>query len=165
MTFKRRKSTRYRGTHTHGRGFKKKARGSGHRGGFGMSGIENQKKTAFLNLYGNNYFGSDKALRKPVRAKPRVINLDDLERNMGSYISEGIAKETKNGIELDLKKTKILGDGNIKSKLIINAWSASKSAVDKIKKAGGSITVKVGSDKKAEEEKPAKAEKKDVKAK
>ena len=35
---KRRKSSRYRGSKTHGRGFKKKARGSGHRGGFGMAG-------------------------------------------------------------------------------------------------------------------------------
>ena len=35
---RRRKSRRFRGSHTHGRGFKKKARGSGHRGGVGMAG-------------------------------------------------------------------------------------------------------------------------------
>jgi large subunit ribosomal protein L15 len=142
MAFKRRKSTRYRGTHTHGRGFKKKARGSGHRGGFGMSGIENQKKTAFLNLYGSNYFGSDKALRKPIKIKPKVINLDDIERNIHSYVKQGLAKETKNGIELNLSRMKILGDGHVKSKLIINALSASKSAIEKVAKAGGNITVK-----------------------
>jgi len=130
MAFKRRKSTRYRGYKSHGRGFKKKARGSGHRGGFGKSGSENQKKTMFLNLYGNNYFGSDKALRKPIRKKLKVINLDDIQRNFSS------------SKEIDLTGYKILGDGHVKSKLIIKAHSASKSAIEKIKKAGGSLTLK-----------------------
>jgi large subunit ribosomal protein L15 len=150
MAFKRRKKTRYRGTHTHGRGFKKKARGSGHRGGFGMSGVENQKKTAFLNLYGNNYFGSDKALRRPIKPKPKVLNLDDIERNVPTFVKEGIAKETKAGIELNLGRIKILGDGNVKSKLIITALSASKSAIEKVKKAGGSIKVKGSEEEKKE---------------
>jgi large subunit ribosomal protein L15 len=146
MSFKRRKSSRYRGYKSHGRGFKKKARGSGHRGGFGMSGVENQKKTAFLNLYGNNYFGSDKALRRPIRPKPKVINLDDIERNLQSYIAQGLAKESKGVIELNLKKTRILGDGEIKSKLIVTAHSASKSAIEKIKKAGGSLNLENSSE-------------------
>lgn len=37
-TKKRKKGTRFRGYRSHSRGFKKKARGSGHRGGFGMAG-------------------------------------------------------------------------------------------------------------------------------
>jgi len=111
-----------------------------------MSGVENQKKTAFLNLYGNNYFGSDKALRRPIRPKPKVINLDDIERNLQSYIAQGLAKESKGVIELNLKKTRILGDGEIKSKLIVTAHSASKSAIEKIKKAGGSLNLENSSE-------------------
>lgn len=138
---KRRKSTRYRGSKTHRRGFKKKARGSGHRGGFGMSGSENQKKTMVLNLYGNDYFGKDKAIRRPVKIKARVINLDDIERNIPSYIKSGKAKDNKGTFEIKLPQFKILGSGNVTNKLIIHALSASESAVEKVKKAGGSITV------------------------
>ena len=50
-----------------------------------------------------------------------------------------IAKKTDKGIELELKKYKILGKGNINEKFIIKAQEASKSAIDKIKKAGGEI--------------------------
>src|SRR3989338_6949990 len=81
---KRTKSSRYRGTHTHGRGFKKKARGSGHQGGKGMAGTGKRgdaKKTLILNLYGNNYFGKSKTLRKPKPIKLKTINLRDLPKN------------------------------------------------------------------------------------
>ena len=59
-TNKRKKVVKYRGSHTHGGGAKKKRRGAGHRGGRGMAGSgkrADQKKPTILKLYGNSYFG------------------------------------------------------------------------------------------------------------
>jgi large subunit ribosomal protein L15 len=125
---KRKKSTRHRGSHTHGRGFKKKARGSGHRGGVGMAGTgkrADQKKTKILN-YKVKYFGKSKALRKKIKAKLKAINLRDIP-------------QTK---EINLIGYKILSLGNSPQKIRITASAASQSAIDKVKKAGGDIIVK-----------------------
>lgn len=142
---KRRKSSRFRGSHTHTRGFKKKARGSGHRGGFGMAGTGkrgDQRKPTVLNQHGNKYFGKDKALRKKIRVKLKPMNLGYLSENVGSFVKAGTAKETsKNEFTVDLKEYKILGDGEVSMKLKITAAAASKSAIDKVKKAGGDIII------------------------
>ncbi|MFA6023194.1 MAG: uL15 family ribosomal protein [Candidatus Pacearchaeota archaeon] len=126
---KRKRSSRMRGSHTHGRGFKKKARGSGHRGGFGMAGTgkrADQKKTLLLNM-DEDYFG-----KKGLNVKKKrytIINVGELDK-----LSNGKK-------ELDLKKFKILGNGEVKTALTIHAYSASESAVEKIKKAGGKIII------------------------
>lgn len=141
---KRRKSSRFRGTHTHGRGFKKKARGSGHRGGKGLAGTgkrADQRKTLVLNLYGNDYFGKDKVLRKKPKIKLEAINIKDIIQNLNSYIKSDKAKDSKETIEINLKGYKILGDGEANKKLRITASAASKSAHEKIKKAGGEILI------------------------
>lgn len=143
---KRHKSSRYRGSKTHARGFKKKARGSGHRGGVGMSGTGkrgDQKKTLILNLYGNDYFGKDKTLRKgQAKVNLEAINIQEINDNILSMVKQGKAKDNKGFYELSLKGYKVLGEGETKLKLKINADSASKSAIEKIKKAGGEITVR-----------------------
>jgi len=129
---KRKKSSRFRGTHTHGRGGKKKARGSGHQGGVGMAGTgkrADQRKTLVLNLYGNNYFGKSKTLRRKKKVKLMTINIRDLEQKF---------KDSK---DISLKGYKILSEGEIKDKIKITASAASKSAIEKIKKAGGEITL------------------------
>jgi large subunit ribosomal protein L15 len=147
---KRKKSTRYRGTHTHGRGGKKKARGSGHRGGVGLAGTgkrADQRKTTVLNLYGNDYFGKAKVRRRKFAIKPKAINLQSIENNFASFKSKGIIKEkAKNEYEINLKGYKILGEGEVSNKLIITASAASKSAMDKVKKAGGIIITKKNSE-------------------
>ncbi len=141
---KRHKASRFRGSHTHGRGFKKKARGSGHRGGKGMAGTgkrADQRKTLVLNLYGNDYFGKDKALRRKQKNRLNQINIQEIMQNLNSYIKSGKAKELKDHIELNFKGYKILGLGEVSKKIKINASAASKSALEKIKKAGGDIII------------------------
>lgn len=134
---KRIKSSRFRGSHTHARGFKKKARGSGHRGGVGMAGTgkrADQKKTLVINLYGNKYFGKDKTLRRgSIALKPQAINLKEIALNTAKY---------ERGGKIDLSGYKILGEGEPTGKWLITAHSASQSAIEKVKKAGGEITVK-----------------------
>jgi len=139
QTKKRKKSRRLRGSKSQARGFKKKARGSGHRGGVGMSGTGkrgDQKKTLILNLYGNDYFGKDRALRrgnKPVKLK--VINLQQINDNLHSLID-------KKANEVNLSGYKILGEGELKHKLTIKADAASASAQEKIKKSGSTLVLK-----------------------
>ncbi|MEK6897758.1 MAG: uL15 family ribosomal protein [Nanoarchaeota archaeon] len=147
-TKKRKKVSRMHGRKmgTHGWGARKKHKKSGHRGGTGMAGTgkrADQKKTLVNKLYGNKYFGKQGITsKKTQRDKRDRINLQDIELNLGSYIKKGIAKKTDKGFEVDLSSYKILGNGNIKSKLIIKAKSASKSAIEKIKKIGGEIKLK-----------------------
>ena len=135
-TKKRRKSSRMSGRNmgTHGRGARKKAQGTGHRGGKGMSGSgkrADHKKTLVTNLYGGKYFGKQGVTSRGTKRDTRQrINLNQIELNLEKYEKDG---------KINLKNYKILGTGEVKSKLVIEAKEASKSAIEKVKKAGGEI--------------------------
>nr|AJS11630.1 50S ribosomal protein L15P [uncultured archaeon] len=139
-THKRKKSSRYhgRGMGTHGWGSRKKHKKKGHKGGKGMAGTgkrADQKKTLITKLYGHGYFGKQGITSKGTKRDTRKrINLEQIEVNLGKY-----GKKTSKGFEIDLSSYKILGTGDVKNKLVIKAKEASKSAVEKVKKAGGEI--------------------------
>ena len=127
---KRKKSTRYRGSQTHKRGHRKRTKGSGNKGGVGMSGSENQKKSWVINKFGIEYFGRDKALRRGHSApKLKVINLSDLIERFDSLIKQGIAKQTQKGFEFNLKGYKILGNGPFGSKIFVKASTSSNPTI------------------------------------
>ncbi len=131
---KRKKSTRHHGSHTHGRGFKKKARGSGHRGGIGMAGSgkrADHKKTLVLKEHGNKYFGKTIRVARRISKKLKAINL--------SQISE----KYKDKKEINLSNYKILSQGELTIKAKIKAFSASKKAIEKIKSSGSSIELEL----------------------
>ena len=138
------------GMGTHGRGSRKKAKKSGHHGGPGMSGSgkrADHKKTLVLKLYGHGYFGKQGITSKGTKRDKRLrINLEQIEKNLEKY-----GKKTAKGWEINLEKYKILGEGDIKNKLIIRALEASKSATEKVKKSGGGIIL--SSKKEGEKEK------------
>jgi ribosomal protein L15 len=69
-----------------------------------------------------DYFGKDGL--KPKKSRYEIINVGEIER---------LASGNK---EIDLKNFKVLGNGEIKAALTINAHSASSSAIKKIEKAG-----------------------------
>ena len=144
-THTKKKTGKYRGKKmgTYGRGARKKAKKSGHRGGSGMSGTGkrgDQKKTLVIKLYGNNYFGKQGITSRGTKKdKSDRINAGDIEMNLESYIKSGIAKKTAKGFEVNLENYKILGNGDVKEKLVVKAKAASKQAEEKIKKAGGEI--------------------------
>lgn len=144
-TKKRRKYSRMHGRKmgTAGTGCRKNKRGSGQRGGKGMSGTgkrADQKKTLVLKLYGHNYFGKQGVTSRGTRRDKRDrINLNTIQSNLRSYIEKGIAKKTSKGYEINLSSYKILGVGEVKEKMIILAKDASQGARDKIVKSGGEI--------------------------
>jgi large subunit ribosomal protein L15 len=151
-THKRKKNSRMhgRGMGSHGWGARKKHKKSGHRGGSGMAGTGkrgDQKKTLVNKLYGNDYFGKQGITsKKTERDKRKRINLQVIEDNL-----EKFGKKTAKGWEIELKNFKILGDGEVKDKLIIHAKEASGSAIEKVKKAGGEIILPKKKEKISEE--------------
>jgi large subunit ribosomal protein L15 len=150
---KRKKSTRYRGSQTHRRGHRKRTRGLGNKGGVGMSGSENQKKSLIMNLYGPEYFGGDRAIRRKVAPKLKVINLNDLIERFDSLVKQGTAKQTKSGFEFNLPGYKVLSGTGLNAKISLKASAASKSAIEQVKAAGGSIELKKNKEAKKLEEK------------
>ncbi|MCK9597225.1 uL15 family ribosomal protein [Candidatus Pacearchaeota archaeon] len=142
-THKRKKSTRDKGSKTVRWGARKKQKKTGHRGGIGMAGSgkrADQKKTLVLKLYGNEYFGKQGITSRKTKRDMRLrINLRQINSNIENYIKKGIAKQTANGVEINLENYKILGDGEVNKKMIIKASEASESAAAKVKKAGGEI--------------------------
>lgn len=131
---------------SHGRGARKKGKGKGHHGGKGMSGTgkrAGQKVTLITSLYGHSYFGKQGITsRGTARDKRKRINLRDIEKNLGKY-----GKKSGEKWEVNLGEYKILGDGEVKNKLVIKAKEASKSAIDKVKSAGGQIILSISSPK------------------
>ena len=141
---KRTKSSRMHGhgMGTHGTGARKRNRKSGHKGGKGMSGSgkrADQKKTLVQKLYGHGYFGkqgiTSRGTKRDIRQR---INLAQIELHLEKY-----GKKVGDAWEINLAKYKILGTGEVQNKLIIKCFEASKSAIEKVKKAGGEITVKI----------------------
>jgi large subunit ribosomal protein L15 len=131
---KRKKASRIRGARTCGWGFRQKHKGHGNKGGVGMAGTgkkADHKKQKALDMANANgvkkYFGrSGFTSIGTARNKTLKLNLNDIKEKFG--------KEKK----IDLSKYKILGTGEgFKSE--ITAESASASAIEKMKKAGGKI--------------------------
>lgn len=159
MKRKRSRRSRLRGRKTCGYGSRKKHRGKGSRGGKGMAGTgkrADHRKTWVLK-YKPDYFGKRgfKPPKKIEKEKVKIINVDEIEKQLGIFLSRGIAKKTPAGIELNLQGYKVLGAGDVHNKFIIKAKAFSKQAKDKIEKAGGKIekVVREKEKPKAEEEK------------
>ena len=143
---KQKKAARYRGSHTHGGGAKKKRRGSGNRGGFGMAGTgkrAGQKKPSILTTFGNAYYGKIGFNRpKKVVKKINAINILDLEKKLEFYVTQSLVKKDKDKYVInlsDLGYNKLLGAGLVTKKLEIKSPRFSKKAKEKIEKAGGSL--------------------------
>jgi large subunit ribosomal protein L15 len=147
---KRKKVSRMSGRKagTHGRGARKKAKGSGHRGGKGWSGSgkrADHKKTKITKLYGSKYFGkSGITSKRSAKDKRKRINLYDIVERLQKF------KKSASGYEIELKGYKILGKGEVKEKLIIKSEDASKLALEKVEKAGGKIICSKNSKSKSE---------------
>ena len=139
MPTRLRKTRKLRGSRTVGYGQVGQHRKSGGRGGKGKAGLH-KHKWSWTVKYAPNYFGRDD-FKPPNRAVvKRWINLSRLneiydELLMGDKIEK---KDDKVLIDLiDLGYDKLLGDGEIEHPYYVIAKSFTKSAKDKIEKAGG----------------------------
>ena len=96
------------------------------------------------------FFDPAKPLQIPInKVKIAILNLEKIQsyidnKNLKSsdVINSDLLKKLKL-INKNSVKLKILGYGEIKEKINIEADLASKSAVEKLEKAGGSIQLKI----------------------
>ncbi len=150
---KRTKASRIRGGRTCGYGFRQKHKGSGNKGGKGFAGSgkrADHKKQKLLTMAkeagAKAYFGKKGfTSRSTEKKRTMTINLIAIKRNYDL------------GKTVDLKKYKILGEGD-GFKAVIEAESASKQAIDKMKKAGGDIIILASKVKKVASEEKGKKE-------
>ncbi|MBU0461236.1 MAG: 50S ribosomal protein L15, partial [Nanoarchaeota archaeon] len=144
MSFhKRKKNSRQRAGTTHGWGAMKKHRGSGNRGGVGMAGSGKRGDSIKPLLWKNKrYFGIHGFASR--FKKLNAINLEQIDDNAESWAKKGKIEKKENAYTVDLKKLgydKLLGTGKVTKKLEISVDHASPGAVEKVKKAGGSVKI------------------------
>lgn len=121
--------------------------GSGH-GTYSTRGMKGQKARSGARKRPGFEGGQTPLLRrtpklrgfKSIYEKAQILNLEDLQKNFES--GETITKEVllkKKIIKSKNAKLKILGNGELTKKFAVEADSFSKSAKEKIEKAGGKI--------------------------
>jgi large subunit ribosomal protein L15 len=139
MTSKKR---RQRGSRTHGGGSHKNRRGAGHRGGRGRAG---RAKHEFHNYEPLGKHGFD----RPEKAKETVatVSLQKLDEDIALYVEDGVAEETDDGYEVDVRDVaetaaevdyvKLLGANQLYHTLTVTADAFSASAVELLESEGG----------------------------
>lgn len=137
MTVRRQKRhRRFRGRRTY-HGSHKKWRGGGSRGGRGAAGLHKHKWTWTVK-YGKDHFG--KLVNKNRKGKIPTVNLNYLNDNAENFLKKKIAEKEGEAIKINVAKLgymKVLGGGKVTIPLVIEAKYFSKSAEEKIAKAGG----------------------------
>ena len=130
MISRRKRSQKFRGSHTHGWGAKKKHRGAGNRGGRGMAGTgkrAGRMQSWILKKYGMAYYGKHGFNRPQQIVKDvKTINLYELPDSADINLTE-------------MGYDKLLGAGNVSKKVKVQVKLCSSKAKEKIEKAGGQV--------------------------
>lgn len=137
MPHKLRKIRKKRGSRTQGYGRVGQHRCTGSKG-YRKAG-RHKGGWSYVLRYEPDYFGK-KGFTSPksLKQKVNVINVDTLDELAERPSTE--KKKDKFFIDLEsLGYTKLLGKGKVTKPLIVKVASCSKSAVEKIKEAGGQI--------------------------
>ena len=141
---KRKKNDRQRGSKTHGWGAKKKHRGKGHQGGAGMAGTGKRADSKKPSIWKDvNYFGKHGFISKTPKVKINAVNVNYIEQHLNKFVLSNLIKKEGGFYFVELEKlgyNKLLGNGQVSNKFRIKMPYASKSAVEKIKEAGGEVT-------------------------
>ncbi len=135
------RTSKFRGSRTHGRG-KKAGRGAGLRGGRGNAGLHKHKWISIVK-YCPDYFGHHGFKRPQSVVYSKItINLSEVEQFLTSLSKNGFAEEKAGKWTVDLTKMgvdKLLGSGRISTPLTIKVAEASATAQEKLKEAGGNL--------------------------
>ena len=89
-----------------------------------------------------NYFGKHGFVSKTPKVKINAVNISYIEQHINKYVPANLIKEDGGFYSVELAKlgfNKLLGDGKVSIKFKIKTPYASKSAVEKIKEAGGEV--------------------------
>ena len=141
---KRKKNTRQRGSKTHGWGAKKKHRGKGHQGGAGMAGTGKRADSKKPSIWKERYFGKYGFISKTPKVKINAVNISFIEQHIDKFLSNNLIAKENEFYLVELEKlgfNKLLGDGTVSMKFKIKTPYASKTAIEKVKTAGGEVLV------------------------
>lgn len=153
VTNHRKKSSRGRGSWTHGHGEKKKHRGAGSRGGRGNAGSGKRGDAKKPSYWKTDKFKGKQGFANPTAKSTRTMTLAQINVNLSKLLATGIAKQEKNTYILDLQAIgvqKLLATGTPANAYTITVKMATSLAVEKVTAAGGSVSV--GLDSKTKEE-------------
>lgn len=81
-----------------------------------------------------------KGFKNPAKVYYQVVNVSDLEKAFPQGGDLAVADIVAKGLVRPKQPVKVLGNGEISVKLNVTATKFSKSAVEKIEAAGGSVT-------------------------
>lgn len=142
MAHKDRKTQKKRGSRTHGYGNTQKHRGAGSRGGHGMAGSK-KHKWQHVSKFMPGYFGH-RGFKRPreIVCREKTINVRDLDEGIEKLVKNKMAVKSGGSYNVDLTALgfdKLLGSGDVKSKLNVKVCKCSSKAKEKIEAAGGSI--------------------------
>ncbi|MBD3209329.1 uL15 family ribosomal protein [Candidatus Woesearchaeota archaeon] len=141
---KRRKNTRFRGSKTHGGGSMKKRRGAGHRGGRGAAGSGKRGDAKKPSIWKDKRCVGKRGFTSKSRKARAPITIAHLERFVRSLQRSGILEEQDDVFVVHLDKagyTRLLATGSATRKWRITVPAASPGAIEKIERAGGSVTL------------------------
>ncbi|MEK6843026.1 MAG: uL15m family ribosomal protein [Candidatus Micrarchaeota archaeon] len=131
------KSRKHYGNRTFGAGNTKNRRGKGSRGGVGRAGFHKHKRMMYLVTEGPST--TEPGFVNMGKRKTQEIGLNDISKQ----IEKGKFKLEAGLYNVDLLKrgkfVKLLGNGEFKYKASIKVDSFSKSAKEKVEKAGGKL--------------------------
>ena len=83
-----------------------------------------------------------RGFKNPFRTEYQVVNLDRIQELFPSGGDVTVAELVAKGAVRKNQPVKVLGNGEITGKVNVTVDKASASAIEKIKAAGGSVTVK-----------------------
>ena len=144
VVHKRKKVKRLRGSHTHGWGSKKKHRGSGNRGGFGMAGTGKRADQRKPSIWKEDYFGKRGFKFKGQKEEINPVNIQYIEENIDRWIAETLASKKDDVCVIEISKlgfNKLLGNGRVTRKFNITVKYASERVIKKVKSAGGEVII------------------------
>ena len=141
---KKKRSSKRRGDREQGRG-KKKGRGAGLRGGKGRAGSHKHKRVHYAKL-GQLWGWENHGFKIPDEAQKVTIgvNVSELDTVLPRLVEMGEATESGGVFTVNLTEMgvdKLLGSGQVRSKVKVTVASATESAKAKIEAAGGQITI------------------------
>lgn len=145
----RKKSSRHRGSWTHGTGEKKKHRGAGSRGGRGNAGSGKRgdaKKPSYWKI--KNFVGKHGFINATSK-ELNSISISQLNTNIEKLVVMGNAIKDKETFKInlaDIGVQKLLGTGFPKFTFEIVVKSATAGAIKKIESLKGSVSLIVSDD-------------------
>jgi len=130
------RNRKFLGSRAHGKGNAKNARGKGGKGGWGRAGMH-KHRFSYVTVHERTWMkkGGHYGFSNPNRLEVPTINIWEIDQMARS----GDLKKEGANFAFNFEG-KVLGTGPIHTPIAVKAWAASESAIERIKKVGGSFT-------------------------